>query len=795
MAEPWAEGSVPLNAGRPDPTLDLGDDQVEDAKRLASFICGAPGGTATLLAFTPAGDRGGLPTNTESARRGSLYAHTLLSSDLLVVSDASTDPRFADHSSVVGPPYVRFFAGVPLVTPDGERLGVVSVVDSVQHELSEGQRDSLRALGRQLTRALEAAQGAQTLSSREEQQTAVAQLGVTALTGLPLALLLDQATSLVCEVLNVDMCGFLVAEPETGQLRLEAGSGWNTGTVGAATFPFTGSFAGAVFSSGQPVIVTDIRSERRFSPPPTLRDHDVVSGLGVVIQGPHGASGALIAHTRHRREFTYDDVVFLQLVANTISGAIMRSEGEQQVRHQALHDALTELPNRALLLDRLQQYFARARRSGQEIAALFIDLDDFKPVNDTLGHEAGDELLVAFADRLRALTRPSDTISRLAGDEFVLIIEEPDGSEVAEAVAERVLSMLTEPFRLTLGVVSVSASIGIALGSTAGDPETLLRNADAAMYQAKRSGSGKCAIFDESLHTRHLQHLQLKQSLRGAIERHEMSVVYQPVVDVSTGALQGVEALLRWAHPELGPIPPTEFIGLAEDSGLIVPIGRWVLEEACRAAARWNVAGHPPILVHVNLSRRQLADPGLVAATAETLRETGAKPWNIGFEITESALLDDIEGALVTLQALKDLGVHLAMDDFGTGYSSLAFLKRMPVDLVKIDRSFVDGLGANANDSAIVAAVVRMAEALGLSVTAEGVENLGQLAQLKTLGCSMAQGFYFAHPLPMQEMDDLLAADGNQHIIVLPEIVGAALPGQAGLPAIPGGTGLPAVIR
>lgn len=736
--------------------FDLADEHLSDIKHLAATICHTDPSNVTIMAFTGQPSAFPLMSQTTQPRTGSFFAHTLLANDLLIIPDTQADPRYATNPAVRADPPVASFIGVPLLSPQGQRYGVLSVVDRVPRHISAEQKHALTALGRQLTHALEASQTAAMLRKREEQQTAVSQLGVTALSGLPLQILLDQACKLVFEVLDVDYCGVLETQPSSGSSLLAAGEGWKPGLVGIATLSGSDAYSTAVIVGEQPVVVHDFATQKQFAMPSLLREHCVISSAGVSIPGQHGPWGALFAATGTKREFTYDDVVFLQLVANTLSSAVMRNDSEAQVRHQALHDTLTGLPNRALLLDRLQQHFARSTRTGVDVAALFIDLDDFKPVNDTLGHEAGDELLIAFSQRLRTLIRPTDTISRLAGDEFVVIVEEPEGHAVSKAIAERISDGLTEPFRLRNGMVTVSASIGIALASTAGNPETLLRNADAAMYQAKRSGNGKCAIFDETLHTLHLQHLQLKQALRGALERDELRVLYQPIVGVNDRSIGDVEALLRWEHPELGLLAPKDFVGLAEDSGLIIPIGRWVIEQACQAASDWYHQHHRRLTVHINLSGRQLSDPGLVEHTRQALQRYEIPGQHIGFEITESTLCTDIDNAIATLNQLKKLGVHLAIDDFGTGYSSLSYLKHIPMDVVKIDQSFIEKLGTDQHDRAIVTAVVRMTEALGLHVTAEGVENHLQLRQLQQIGCEAAQGFLFSQPCSAEQITTLL---------------------------------------
>ncbi len=432
-----------------------------------------------------------------------------------------------------------------------------------------------------------------------------------------------------------------------------------------------------------------------------------------------------------------------------------RKNTEHRLAHQAFHDPLTDLPNRALFMDRAGRATARARRHQEAVAVLFLDLDRFKVVNDSLGHEAGDQLLLAVADRLRACLRPEDTAARLGGDEFVVLIEDITDVNDASRVAERIAEALRAPFYVAEHEVYTSASIGIAVSTTTGDrPDDLLRDADAAMYRAKHRGGSHYQVFDKRMNQRALEHLELETDLRRAIERDEFLLVYQPIVGLATRQAVGVEALLRWRHPQRGHVSPGEFITLAEETGLILPIGEWALRQACRQARLWQLqfpnASTPSI--SVNLSARQFQQPNLVQTVAEVLEETGLSPHCLVLEITESVIMEDAESTNVTLRQLKNLGVQLAVDDFGTGYSSLSYLKRFPVNFLKIDRSFISGLGSDAEDSAIVRAIVTLAKTLGMAVTAEGVETEGQMYLLQELECDRAQGYCFSRPLNSGEV-------------------------------------------
>ena len=437
-----------------------------------------------------------------------------------------------------------------------------------------------------------------------------------------------------------------------------------------------------------------------------------------------------------------------------------RKAFEHRLAHQATHDPLTGLPNRTLLLDRLEMAVARARRHHRRLAVLFLDLDHFKVVNDSLGHGLGDRLLVAIAERLRAALRPDDTVARFGGDEFVVLCEDLLGRSDAVAIAERILAELSGPFVVDDAEVFVGVSIGIAFPDDPdADPETLIRDADAAMYQAKNRGRGRWVVFDNAMRASAVDRLDIENALRRALDRRELRIHYQPVVDLATGRIVGVEALLRWEHPERGLLLPGEFIGVAEETGLIVPIGAWVLHQACRQVQRWHadLPDHPPLRLAVNLSGRQLGHATLLEQVTTAITGTGIDPALVELEITESVLMDDVATSEETLARLKRLGVRIVVDDFGTGYSSLSYLRHFPVDQLKVDRSFVGGLGRDPSDSAIVAAVITLAHTLGLSAVGEGVETADQLAELRSLGCDLAQGFHVARPLPGHDLGVLLA--------------------------------------
>ncbi len=438
-----------------------------------------------------------------------------------------------------------------------------------------------------------------------------------------------------------------------------------------------------------------------------------------------------------------------------------RREIEAQLVQQALHDHLTGLPNRALLIDRLTQAVAALQRHPGTLAVLFIDVDRFKLINDSLGHEAGDEVLVALSRRFVAATRPEDTVARFGADEFVVMCPGVDGLQEALEVASRLQEAAAQPMAVRGSEIVMSISTGVHTATSASArPSALLRDADAAMYSAKREGRARTVVFDRAMRAAAVGRLDTELELRRAIALDQLEVHYQLLVDIVTGDVTGFEALARWQHPSRGWVPPTEFIAVAEETGLIVPLGEWVLERACRQLNQWKhrYPDRRDLVMSVNLSGVQLRQPDLLDRVAAVLEETAVDPKSLTLEITESILMDDPVETLGVLRGLKQLGLQLSIDDFGTGYSSLAYLKKFPVDAVKIDRTFVDGLGVDPDDSAIVAAVLALASSLGLTSIAEGIETQAQLSALADLGCQKAQGFMLGRPAPAADLDPILDA-------------------------------------
>jgi diguanylate cyclase (GGDEF)-like protein len=436
-----------------------------------------------------------------------------------------------------------------------------------------------------------------------------------------------------------------------------------------------------------------------------------------------------------------------------------RKANEERIRYLAQYDPLTNLPNRSLCLDRLQQTIAVAQREGEAFAVLFIDVDHFKNINDSLGHLAGDKILQETANRLVPCVRSSDTVSRQGGDEFIIILRKIRNSSVPAHIAGKILAAMEPPFVAEGQELRTSVSIGIALFPEDGqDTASLIKNADAALYHAKKLGRNNYQFFTADLDARARQRLEMENSLRLALDRREFLLHYQPLVDLESGRIIGAEALLRWQHPEQGLVPPGEFIPLAEDCGLIVPIGEWVLREVCRQNKIWQDEGLAKLPVAVNLSPLQFRQRNLEEVIRQALAESGLAPEYLEIEITESLLMSAEEQTIALLYQLKNLGLSVAIDDFGTGYSSLSYLKLFPIDKLKIDRSFVREVSSDPNDAAIISAIIAMAHRLRLRVLAEGVETVDQRNFLIHEGCTEAQGYHYSRPLPADGMENLLRA-------------------------------------
>jgi len=497
---------------------------------------------------------------------------------------------------------------------------------------------------------------------------------------------------------------------------------------------------------------------------------EVKDGMIAPLRGETHVLGELIVVNRLGDVSTFDneDLKLFETLANHASialenGRLEKSLAEvtrlkEELRHQAYHDPLTSLANRTLFTDRLRHALARRRTPHRDVAVLFVDLDDFKTVNDSLGHAAGDQLLSEFSDRLADIVRPADTVARLGGDEFAILLEESLPAETI-AIAERIIDDLETPFTLAGKEIYVRASVGIASHGHAPDAESLMRNADAAMYQAKSHGKGRYELYDPSMQAAALKRLEMKGRLQRAVERDEISIVYQPTISLTTGAVHGAEALARWQPPGGRMLQPSEFIPLAEETGLIHAVGRHVLVNACRQAREWSdrYPSLGALKMAVNISARQLQAPDLVEIVREAIDQSGIAPSQLVLEITESVLLLDAEATIRQLHELKALDVQLAIDDFGTGYSSLSYLQRLPMDIIKIDKSFVHGVGGSAEDEALTRAIIKLAETFRLTVVAEGIERHEQADRLRQMRCPLGQGFLFSPPVSAGRFEQILA--------------------------------------
>ena len=470
----------------------------------------------------------------------------------------------------------------------------------------------------------------------------------------------------------------------------------------------------------------------------------------------------------------HDDTGNAEYFIAQIQEITERKRFEDQLLHQAFHDHLTGLPNRALFMDRLEHALARAKRPGETLAVLFLDLDNFKVINDSLGHRAGDQLLVTMAERLQGCVRPGDTVSRLGGDEFTVLLENISGIADAIRVAQRIAEQSLTLYSLHDRQVAVTASIGIALGAPEDvSADDLVRNADTAMYEAKRRGRARFEVFNPKMTIRARERLETEIALQRAVERGEFVLHYQPIIQLATDRVVELEALVRWDHPAGGLLTPGGFLPVAGEAGRVRGVGDWVLRRACRQLLKWQrqypaAAGEPPLRMSVNLSTRQFLQSSLVADIDRVLGQTGLDPHSLKLEITESVVMEDAAGATETLRGLRDLGITLAIDDFGTGYSSLTYLKRFDVDTLKIDRQFMAGVPDDPDHTAIVNAVIAIARTLGIKVIAEGIETREQLEHLRSSGCDYAQGMLLGPPLPEAEIEELLAARGAHEYCTQP---------------------------
>jgi diguanylate cyclase (GGDEF)-like protein/PAS domain S-box-containing protein len=596
---------------------------------------------------------------------------------------------------------------------------------------------------------------------KSRQQDVVASLGAKALAGAELEELMAATAIAVSEVLETEFVGVYEWLRARESFILAAGVGDDAIGLAAATSPLLESQLVRTLESSTPVIVRDFSSEDGSSEHELLAEYGVASSISLAIPGEQSPAGVISAYSNEPRHFGYADGVFLQAIANILAGALARFRGEERIRHQALHDGVTGLANRTLLEDRLRHALTSARRHNRRLAVLFLDINNFKWINDSLGHALGDQVLKAVAERLQGALRAEDTLARFGGDEFVVLLPEIEDDDAWKPIVERITSSLESPLDVNGRQIVTTVSIGIALGGAGlhlKDAQALIRDADLAMYAAKQRGPSESQLFAEHMYDAAVQRLDLAADLYNAIEHQELAVHYQPIVALNDESIVGLEALVRWNHPKHGVLSPAMFLPLAEETGLIVPMGRYVLRTACEQVRAWQLS-HPQrsgLYVTVNLCRQELVASDLVAEVEAVLRETELDPATLVLEITEGALLTTDETIISRLHELKKLGVKLAVDDFGTGYSSLSSLQRFKLDLVKIDKSFIDGLG-DADQDRLVKGIIELAHGVDLKTVAEGVESSDQAEALRGLKSELGQGFLFARPLTSEAVEQILS--------------------------------------
>ncbi len=627
--------------------------------------------------------------------------------------------------------------------------------------------------------------------TREQRLSVVlSEFARTMITDFPIQGILEGLVDRIVDVLPVTAAGVTLISPGADPYYVAASSETALQFERLQTASGQGPCV-AAYRTGEAVSVPELLADERF---PQFTAVAAEAGLAAMFAFPlrHGGGrlGALDLYRDTPGALDPQDMAAAQTLADVAAAYLLNAQARQDARETAdrlvassLHDPLTGLPNRVLLHQRLEHAAERARRSHTEAAILFADLDGFKRVNDTYGHAVGDELLIAVARRLSSLVRPGDTLARVSGDEFVILCEDLSSASDIEDLAVRIDDAFTLPFVVANGPappveVSVSASVGIAFSGSGEDiTGDLVRHADTAMYQAKRKGGGAHQVIDLAEARRAADRHELEHDLRAAVSQDQLALSYQPIVRAADGVVTGIEALLRWTHPDRGLVPAAAMVGVAEESALILSIGGWVLERSCRDVMRlFRDHSGSPLDLAVNISVRQLMAPGLCDTVAWILHETGMPSSRLILEMTESIFLDDGARAMTVLSDLKALGVRLALDDFGTGYSSLNYLRQFPVDIVKIDRGFFSDVGARHSGGEIIAAVTNLAHALGLAVTAEGIESARQHHTAVLLGCESAQGFYYAPALTYDELAALLQGHAGRPLR-LPAVTAAA-PGQ-----------------
>ncbi|QBB72128.1 EAL domain-containing protein [Pseudolysobacter antarcticus] len=592
------------------------------------------------------------------------------------------------------------------------------------------------------------------------QQSLLAEFGQKALASTNLDTIMDEAAVVVAKGLEVEFCRAMQLSADGTSLIFKAGCGWNDRWL-RRSVPLNDPEARKRYElhlhANGPIVIDDFSTETRFVPSSTLTDHQIASAVEVLIRGPSGIYGLVGAYSRERSAFSPEKVNFLRSISITLGTAVERVRSDERVAYLAQFDTLTGLPNRHLFHDRMAQTLSQAERNNWYAGVVYIDVDRFKIVNDTYGHAIGDALLTEVAQRLRNCIRSGDTVGRLGGDEFAIVLSDLANVYDANTVAQKILDALAQPFKLDAYETYVTASLGISLYPSDGiDADTLLKNADTAMYRAKEQGRNNFEFYTPVLNQRATRRIGIERELRHAIELNQLELFYQPQISLENGQIVAAEALIRWRHPQRGLLGPSEFIGIAEESGLIVPIGQWVVETACTQTMLWHQAGHSALTIAVNVSPAEIRRGNVPEQIRAALDRSGLKPQNFEVEITESMAMDSAESFIDTLRTLKNVGVMIAIDDFGTGYSNLSYLKRFPIDTIKIDQTFIRDIVTDTDDAVIVRAIIAMAHQLKLDVVAEGVETEAQATFLRRNQIDLVQGFLFSAAIDANAFGQLL---------------------------------------
>ena len=654
---------------------------------------------------------------------------------------------------------------------DGFTVDEVSLVRGMARVL-ELTVEKLRTLDAERRQAVE---NAHLIASLQERQRLMEQLSAiqrTIARRAPLDQILDAIITGAQELLSAEAVGLRLRDSDHPGMLLLVSSCGLPDEVAKRMWRMPVEEAGV---AGQAVLQDNLVVADGYPGYQHVNPELVAAGMHAAMAAPVHDNGVVVGSLvvgsfSPDRSFSKHDQAVLLAFAEHVSLAVTDAN-TLEAMHQAFHDSLTGLASRALFIDRVEHGLAVAAREHGQVAVLFADLDRFKIVNDSLGHASGDQLLAGVAERLRDCIRASDSAARLGGDEFAVLLHDVRLPDQASVVAARVVAALSEPFEISGREIFIGCSVGIAFSELGQrDAESLIQRADLAMYQAKRNGKGRYETFEPAMAASLRKSLDMEPDLRRAVAQGEFVLHYQPIVDLQTARVCGLEALVRWRHPVRGLVPPLDFIPLAEETGLILPIGRWVLEEACRQASRWNAArpGQPALTLNVNLSARQLQQPDLPDMVAGILRDTRLDPSCLVLEITESMLVSDTDATAQQMRDLKTIGIRLAVDDFGTGYSSLAYLERLPVDILKIDKSFVDRLGQGSRGAALTRAIVQLGHTLKMATVGEGIEMAEQYGELFDAGCELGQGFYFARPMAEAEVDALVLPGGTA-LPTLPE--------------------------